>query len=113
MDNLLVSVFGHQQSGKSTTWNTLFGATQKTGTYIRKLYLNDTEYVEVFLVSGSPQERNIPVEEILGGLIPRIVLCSIQYHQTALSTYQYFTANNYQLYCQWLNPGFNDANTMT
>ena len=46
--NLLVSVLGNRKSGKSHTWNTLFGKTVRTGGEVRKLYLSDTEYVEVF-----------------------------------------------------------------
>ena len=57
MDKLLVSVIGKRNSGKSSTWNSLFGRTVKTGTKLKRLYLNETEYVNVFLVSGSPEER--------------------------------------------------------
>lgn len=58
-NNLLVGVLGHRNSGKSRTWNVLFGSTVKTGTLMRHLFLTETEYVEVFLVSGSPEEREI------------------------------------------------------
>ena len=54
MDKLLVSVIGKRNSGKSSTWNSLFNRTVKTGIKLKRLYLNETEYVNVFLVSGSP-----------------------------------------------------------
>ena len=56
-ENLLISVLGNRNSGKSYTWNTLFKQTVRTGTELRRLYLTDNEYVEVFLVSGSAEER--------------------------------------------------------
>jgi GTPase Era involved in 16S rRNA processing len=37
MPNLVVAVLGHRNTGKSTTWNTLFGATVKTGKHERRL----------------------------------------------------------------------------
>jgi ribosome biogenesis GTPase A len=38
-DRLFVGVLGNRNSGKSTTWNTLFGATVRTGQYPRILTL--------------------------------------------------------------------------
>ena len=57
MEKLLIAVLGNRNSGKSHTWNTLFGSTVRTGKEERRLYFNDCEYVNVFLVSGSPEER--------------------------------------------------------
>jgi len=54
-NNLVIVIMGNRKSGKSTTWNTLFGRQVRTGK--KKLYLTNYDYVEVFLVSGSPEER--------------------------------------------------------
>lgn len=112
MDYLAVSVLGNRNSGKSTTWNNLFGRTVRTGTEIRRLYLREREYVEVFLVSGSPEERETYVGKIIGELRPRIVLCSMQYRSDVTQTIQFFSDNNYLIFCHWLNPGYSDPNEM-
>ena len=106
--NLLVSVFGKPNSGKTSTWCKLFGQTVKTGTKLRRLYLTSNEYVEVFLVSGSPEERGKKISDILPEDSPRIVLCSIQYADHADDTFNHFVSNGYQGLVQWLNPGFSD-----
>lgn len=108
MDNLVVSILGHRDSGKSTTWNNLFERTVRTGTDVRRLYLRPNEYIEVFLVSGSPEERETYVGEIIGSHRPRIVLCSMQYRQDVTTTIDFFIENEYSIYCQWLNPGYCD-----
>jgi len=108
MDNLVVTVLGHSDSGKSTTWNDLFGKTVRTGTKVRRLYLRKKEYVEVFLVSGSPEERETYVGKIIGKQKPRIVLCSMQYRNDVTQTIDYFNKNSYSNYCHWLNPGYSD-----
>jgi hypothetical protein len=110
MEKLLVSVLGNRNSGKSTTWNTLFDITVKTGTKSRRLYLNDKEFVNVFLVSGSPEERETYVGEIITENNPRIVLCSMQYRTDVIQTIDYFLQRNYFIYCHWLNPGYDDVN---
>jgi hypothetical protein len=109
MNKLMVAILGNRNAGKSTTWTTLFERTVKTGKYLRRLYLNDTEYVEVFLVSGSPEEREKDVEEIITVEQPPIVLCSTQYRTDVIETYDYFKNNGYSLYIQWLNPGYSDG----
>jgi hypothetical protein len=110
MKRLLVSVIGKRNSGKSSTWNSLFGRTVKTGTKLKRLYLNETEYVNVFLVSGSPEERETYVGELITVNNPAIVLCSMQYRKDVAQTIDYFKDKNYQIYSHWLNPGFNDEN---
>ena len=80
---------------------------------MRHLFLTETEYVEVFLVSGSPEEREIYVGEIIGTNQPRIVLCSLQYIDEVQSSLDYFTENDYFLYIQWLNPGHHDSNNVS
>src|SRR5216683_5668480 len=109
MHNLVVGVLGNRNSGKSHTWNTLFGRRVRTGGRIRRLYVTDTEYVEVFLVSGSAEERQLYVGDIIGSLAPRIVLCSMQYREGVDATIQYFLEHGYLPYVHWLNPGFNDV----
>lgn len=107
-DRLLVAVLGNRNSGKSTTWNRLFEATVKTGIYQRPLYLNRAQSVEVFLVSGSPQERERDVSNILTEPLPQIVLCSTQYRHDVKNTFDFFFANGYEVFVQWLNPGHSD-----
>jgi hypothetical protein len=108
MPHLVVAVLGHRHTGKSTTWNALFGATVRTGKYERRLYLNKSQYVNVFLVSGSPEEREEYVGEIITAERPSIVLCSTQYIAGVQKTYEYFFRNGYQPFVQWLNPGHGD-----
>ena len=93
MPHLVVTVLGHRNTGKSTTWNTLFGATVKTGKYERRLYLNKAQYVNVFLVSGSPEEREEYVGDIITAKKPEIILCSTQYVTNVKTTYDYFFRN--------------------
>ncbi|MFN3664745.1 MAG: hypothetical protein ACK4S0_01225 [Sediminibacterium sp.] len=110
--NLLIGMLGHRNSGKSTTWYELFEERVRTGNNIRRLNLTNTEYIEVFLVSGSPEERDLYVGDIIGDLRPRIVFCSMQYISNVIDTIDYFVDNDYFLYVQWLNPGHHDQNNM-
>jgi hypothetical protein len=80
---------------------------------MRKLWLTDTQYVEVFLVSGSAEERKLYVGDIIGDLKPRIVLCSMQYIEEVTDTIQYFETNGYAFYTHWLNPGYSDLRAYT
>jgi hypothetical protein len=113
IDKLLVAVLGNENSGKSTTWTRLFDPTAKTtvktGKHLCPLYLNPAQYVEVFLISGSPVEREIEVGEILPDGNPEIVLCSAQYHQDVTETFVHFFGKGYEVFVQWLNPGYHDA----
>jgi hypothetical protein len=108
-DRLVVVVLGNRDSGKSTTWNRLFDSTVRTGKYQRSLYLNCAQSVEVFVVSGSPEERGKEVESILPEPLPQIVLCSAQYKDDVLETFKYFFSNGYEVFVQWLNPGHSDS----
>jgi len=108
-DRLLVGVLGNRNSGKSFTWNTLFGRTVKRGTYPHKLELRPGECVEAFLVSGSFEERDEYAGDILKNQNCRIVLCSIQYTEGARDTFEYLIEEGFSLYIQWLNPGHHDA----
>jgi len=108
-DRLFVGVMGNRNSGKSTTWNTLFGATVRTGTNTRTLTLYGGECVEVFLISGSPEERQLYAGEILDDQTCQIVLCSIQYVEQVKDTLNYVIDNEFDLFIQWLNPGRHDV----
>lgn len=108
-ENLVVAVLGNRKSGKSTTWNALFQRTVRTGSEMRKLYFRKNEYVEVFLVSGSPEEQHMYVGEIIGINKPRIVLCSMQYRNDVVDSINYFTDRNHFLFVHWLNPGYSDS----
>jgi len=113
MQNLVATVLGNRNSGKSSTWNYIFEKTVKTGTNLRRLYFSKTEYIEVFLVSGSPEERDLYVGDIIGAAKPRVILCSMQYHFNVHRTIGYFRENDYMIYCQWLNPGYHDGTTVS
>lgn len=108
MDKLLIAVLGKENSGKTKTWQTLFEQDVRTGKRLRKFYFNDKEYVEVFLVSGSPEEREKYVDELITVNNPNIVLCSVQYAVEALGTFNYFIERQYSLFVQWLNPGHSE-----
>lgn len=108
-ERLLLAVLGNRNSGKSHTWNTLFGRPVRTGRELKRLYLTRLKYVEVFLVSGSPEERKLYVEDIIGEKDPRIVLCSIQYTQAAIRTVNWFDSQGFFLFVHWLNPGYSDS----
>ena len=114
-DRLLIGVLGGHNSGKSHTWNELFqsGGDVRTGKHPRPLVLRQGECVEVFLVSGSPEERGKYIDDILGNQKARIVLCSMQYPNDKdddLATLDHFIHRDFFIYAQWLNPGYeNDA----
>jgi energy-coupling factor transporter ATP-binding protein EcfA2 len=108
-ERLFVGVLGHRNSGKSTTWNTLFGATVRTGQYPRRITLYGGECTEVFLISGSPEERQLYAGDILANQDCRIVLCSIQYTEAVRKTLDYVVGEDFDLFVQWLNPGRNDS----
>jgi hypothetical protein len=108
-DRLIIGVLGSRNSGKSKTWNTLFEKTVITGTQERKLLLSENEWINVFLISGSPEERETYVGDIIGNASPKIVLCSMQYREDVTKTIDYFAKHNYDFFIHWLNPGFNDG----
>lgn len=105
---LFVVQLGHQNSGKSTTWRKLFKTNERlpTRTRSRELLLNENLSVEVVLINGSPEERQKPISEILGANRPKIILCSIQYIDAGWDTLKFAIDNGYELYVQWLNPGY-------
>jgi hypothetical protein len=107
-DKLFVGVLGHRNSGKSRTWNELFGTTVHTGKHPRMLELRPGECVEVFLISGSNEERNQYAGDVLDGQSARIVLCSMQYTDAVVETIKYVEGHDFWMCVQWLNPGYSD-----
>jgi hypothetical protein len=73
------------------------------------LELRPGECVEVFLISGSNEERNQYAGDVLKDQTARIILCSIQYVEHASDTIEYVLSERLSLYIQWLNPGHDDA----
>ena len=109
-DRLFVAVLGNRNSGKSTTWNTLFGRTVRTGSKeSRPLGLTAHRQTDVFLVSGSFEERGLYAGDVLANIDARIVLCSMQYHSDVRDTLAYVREQGFHFYVQWLNPGYSDA----
>ena len=108
-NRLLVGVLGNRKAGKSHTWNTLFGRTVRRGIRPHRLTLRPGECVEVFLVSGSFEERREYAGRILRNQACRIVLCSMQYTHEVHRTLDYFITNDFYLNIQWLNPGYHDT----
>jgi len=109
-ENLMVGILGDRKSGKSFTWNALFNKREvKTGKNLRRLYLTELEYVNVFLINGSAELRKKSVAQIITVDKPRIILCSLQYVKDVTKTINYFDRNNYFQYLHWLNPGYNDV----
>ena len=115
MNRLLIAVLGHRNSGKSKTWDTLFGYKVKTSKKQRAFNLIGKTNTEVFVISGSPQERKKKVMELLKDKKSKIVLCSIQYTdkgiEDAKGTFDYFIKRGFSIYVQWLNPGYKDASS--
>jgi ABC-type dipeptide/oligopeptide/nickel transport system ATPase component len=106
---LLIGVLGNEGSGKSTTWKKLFGHTVHTGKNVRKLLINGIA-IPVFLINESPLERKTKLEYILPKENPDIVISSFLYHKDVKSNFEYFANNDYDIYVQWLNPGYMDQN---
>lgn len=105
---LFVGVLGNRNSGKSSTWNTLFGATVRTGRNNRTLTLYGGECVRVFLISGSPEERQLYAGDIIENKDCCVILCSMQYIEAVRQTLNYVTENDFDIFVQWLNPGYSD-----
>ncbi len=137
-ERLLIAMVGTQDSGKSRTWVELFEnfskidsdfiarngfmaekfsvKNVKTKNKVYTFQLNDTKYVKIFLINGSPEELGTPVQKIIAKYDKfqqadiNIVLCSIQYADNMLdegTTLDYFISEGYHIYIHWLNPGIN------
>ncbi|HOY39061.1 MAG: hypothetical protein KBB11_05480 [Bacteroidales bacterium] len=106
-EKLLIGVLGHYHAGKSTTWNSLFQRVVRTGKHERTLVIGSMD-IPVFLINGAPLERKTELKKILPKDDPTIVLCSFLYHKNVIQNFEYFIKKGYQIYIQWLNPGFSD-----
>lgn len=105
-DRLFVAVIGGRRAGKSTTWNTLFGHEVRTGKEPRPLEVSGGSWADVFLISGSNEERRLYASDVLEDVTCRIVLCSVQYTEGAFeSTWRHIFDQGFSIYAQWLNPG--------
>ena len=103
---LAIVVLGERDAGKSTTWNDLFSATVRTGQYVRGLTIKEKWKVDnVFLVSGSLQEREKHPTEVITDKIHEILLISVQYIAGARDTLRFLIENKYEIHCHWINPG--------
>lgn len=107
-DRLFVSVLAERNGGKSTTWNHLFGSTVRRGKHPRSLEVLPKKCVEVFLVSGSFEERQEYAGDVLDNQHAKIILCSVQYVEKAWDTFNFVFNSGFSVYTQWLNPGFHD-----
>ncbi len=107
-DRLFVGVLGHQNSGKSETWNRLFGKTVRRGRNSRPLTVGNRECADVFVVSGSFEERGEYAGDVLSDQTARIILCSIQYNDDSWQTLKYAHESGFDVFVQWLNPGYSD-----
>jgi hypothetical protein len=67
--------------------------------------------VEIFLISGSNEERQQYAGDIIVNQDIRIILCSIQYVQHASDTIDYIGKQDFWTYIQWRNPGYSDTET--
>lgn len=136
-DRLFVAVIGERNAGKSTTWNTLFGGTVKTGKKPRRLKLFAADSVDVrlingsneerhrslsdvltrpeldvFVISGSNEEKKRYAQKVLENVDCRVVLCSVQYVEEAFEwTWDYVISEGFSIYAQWLNPGHHGEET--
>lgn len=106
-DRLFVAVIGARDAGKTTTWHSLFKHPVNTGQKVRQLTLDKAgHYADVFLISGSPEERKLYAADVLDDVDCRIILCSVQYTEGSFeSTWDHIFAKEFQIYAQWLNPG--------
>ncbi|WP_439395164.1 GTPase [Bradyrhizobium sp. PMVTL-01] len=64
--------------------------------------------MDVYLVSGSFEERKEYAGDVLADQTARIVLCSMQYTEEVSRTIDYVKQGDFDVFIQWLNPGYND-----
>lgn len=116
---LFVAVIGEQRSGKSVTWEALFGKRVQKGK--KTLVLNEYLQTSVFVFVSSPQENYWTKEKFQTEFNrtnqqSRIILCSLQSHPTGNMINRRVVTkeevldtakdNGYDIFIYWLNPGF-------
>ncbi|MBI1289200.1 MAG: hypothetical protein GC178_16660 [Flavobacteriales bacterium] len=118
---LAIIVLGKPNSGKSTTWYSLFGRTIRTGW--KRLDIDGEEIegfvknssfeemgqeisMDVFVRNASFEEYGDEVETYFNDGLPNVVFCSVQYIEKGVRTIEWFKNQGYFLYIQWLNPGY-------
>ncbi|WP_057767790.1 hypothetical protein [Cytobacillus praedii] len=105
---LAVVALGNKNAGKSNTWYKIFNQENiPTIRRLRQLHFNKKEYVHVFLLNGSMEERKREIDEEL--IDCDILLCSVQYNEKGKKTIEYLHKQGYQ----WLNPGCEDKQQYT
>lgn len=118
MSRFALFVLGTQNSGKSTGWYTLFGGKVHTSKAPRRLAVDGDCILDVFLINGSCEERGVPIQKVLGGLLPDCILASLQFVDIGKNdisprdTVGYLLDNQYAIEVIWLNPGFKDSRTL-
>ena len=115
---LFVVVLGEPKSGKSSTWETLFGRRIQKG--IKILSLNKYIQTTVYIFISSPQENYWTKERFqkefkIADSKSNIILCSLQTTLTGNmnrrnivtkeDVLEIASKNGYDIFIQWLNPG--------
>jgi hypothetical protein len=72
-------------------------------------HLTLAEVVEIFLVSGPPEERQVYAGDIHKNQDCRIVLCSIYHSEQVRTTLDYVVEGGFDMFVQWLTPGRSDG----
>ncbi|MDQ8015233.1 MAG: hypothetical protein REI96_22495 [Flavobacterium nitrogenifigens] len=122
-EKIAIIILGYRNSGKSNTFYELF----KRKVYSGHKYLSiNQDELEVFVKNTSFEEtgekicdeifiKNTSFEEtgrsavefFEKNVLPNVILCAVQYKEEGKNTIEYFRKNDYYLYIQWLNPGYN------
>lgn len=116
---LLIAVIGEQRSGKSITWEALFGKRVQKGK--KMLVLNEYLQTSVFVFVSSPQEKYWTEDKFQTELNnakqqSRIILCSLQSHPTGNmirrrvitkeEAVEIAKDKGFDIFIYWLNPGY-------
>jgi hypothetical protein len=109
MARLAIVVLGNRRAGKSRTWKALFGRGVRTTSSDHELELGKDLTIRVTVINGSPHERGMTMQSILGRRRPDVLLCSWQYVVEARASLEFLVDNGYEIFIQWLNPGHHDA----
>src|SRR5690348_2802024 len=118
---LAVIVLGKRNAGKSSTWYEIFGRKIRTGRkqltidkIKNEIFVKNSSFEEtgdeideyIFVKNSSFEEDGNDVEDFFSEDQPPIIFCSVQYIEKGVETINWFKAQGYYLYIQWLNPGY-------